>query len=440
MHLLHYNYPISQLGKRYTLMHLLGSGAAADVYLAWDEHSSQEVAIKVIRPNMLDPRMLERFLREGKVVASLRHPHIIHIDSDGVQEETFTSSDTTSISECRVSYLVMEYARGGDLRKRLEPGLALPLAEIMPLFGQLCAAVQYIHDRGMIHRDIKPANILFRKPLHDGDEIEIVLSDFGLTVDDYDTLSLPNAGTAAYMPPEQLQGAPQKESDIFSLGVVLYQLCTGCRPPPLQPLEKPSSLNLSLPYALDKVILRALSKEVSQRFASADLFWQAIQGAVGEVSPEPQTDNVGDHVSNRREPETSSSPPDPRGPGRDGPISLRRISPARRKRRVPIIIGPVILILFLSCSLTVSVNLNMITRVIHENVLPSATITIVPTSKTVQDTSLIEGVKGMANPDNRQVTVRQLSTTKTDTKQVTATGSFHQDVQSASGNITFFNR
>ncbi len=237
MQLLHYNYSIEQLGKRYTLMRLLGSGGTADVYLAWDEHDSQEVAVKVIRPNVLDPRMLERFLREGKVVASLRHPHIIHIDSDGVQEETFTSSDTTSVNECKVPYIVMEYAKGGDLRERLKPGQALPLAEIMPIFGQLCAAVQYVHDRGMIHRDIKPANVLFREPPQEGGEVEVVLSDFDL-----------------------------------------------------------------------------------------------------------------------------------------------------------------------------------------------------------QDTSLIQGVSGTANPDNRQVTVRPLNSTKTATKQVAATGSFHQDAQSASGNIIFFNR
>jgi serine/threonine protein kinase len=382
--------------------------------------------------------MLERFLREGKVAASLDHPHIIHIDSNGVQEETFTSSDATGINECRVPYIVMEYAKGGDLRKRLKPGQTLSLAEILHIFDQLCAAVQYVHDRGMIHRDIKPANILFREPPQEGGEVEVILSDFDLTVDDYDTLSQPNAGTIAYMPPEQLLGAPQKESDIFSLGVILYQLCTGRRPSPLQPLEKPSLLNSSLPRALDDVILRALSKESSQRFASASLFWQAIQSAVRETSLQSQIDSVDTHFLDSVQPAIPSAL-GPRKPGRDGPMSARNILPSKRKKRAAIIIALVIVVLLLSGSWAVSVNASVLTNVIHKNALPSARIIITPTSKTVQDTSLIQGVSGTSDPDNYQVTVRPLNSTKTDTKRVATTGYFHQDAQLASGNITFFN-
>src|SRR5262249_23125567 len=152
--------------------------------------------------------------------------------------------------------------------------------KIMHIFGQLCSAVQYAHDRGVIHRDIKPANILFRKHPQKGDQV--VLSDFGLALLANDThYSLPEAGTFAYMAPEQSRGEPEFASDIYLLGVVLYQLCTGCLPSLLQSVPlKPTSLNPSLPLALEDVILCALASEPSQRFASVTLFWQAIRDAV----------------------------------------------------------------------------------------------------------------------------------------------------------------
>ncbi len=485
MQLLHYNCPIEQLGKRYTLIRLLGGGGMADVYLAWDERDHHEAAVKVIRPDALNPRMLQRFLNEGEVVASLDHPHIIHIYGDGVEEETFTNST----SECKVSYIPMEYVKGSDLKKRLVPGQAHPLDETVRIFGQLCLAVQYAHSRGVIHRDIKPANILFREHPLKGDQV--VLSDFGLALLADDThYSLPDAGTPAYMALEQWCGKPEPASDIFSLGVVLYELCTGCLPS--RSPQKPTLLNPSLPPALDDVILRALSNEPSQRMANASLFWQVVQSMVKETplsllspslavqlpvtllsttpspedvrqqdaapsippvrpgnavspvegqsifSPLPNTSAEAD-IAEVKTARLPSTPEDAQpteklllsatGPGWLPPCRPMNppSTPPKRNRRAIIITTLVLIMLLVFGSLTY-----LITRI------SSATITITPASQTVQDTYLMQGVTSNANPDNHQVTVRPLSSTKTVTDTVTPTGHIKTVAAvSATGTLTF---
>lgn len=414
MQLLHYNCPIEQLGKRYTLIRHLSSGGMADVYLAWDERDHHEAAIKVIRPNVLDPKLLKRFLREGQVVASLDHPHIIHVYGDGVCEETFTNPDPTSASECKVPYIVMEHVKGGDLKKRLEPGQARPLNEIVRIFGQLCEAVQYAHNQGVIHRDIKPANILFREHPQKGDQV--VLSDFGLALLTDDTRSSPKvSGTPAYMAPEQWSGKPEFASDIFALGVVLYQLCTGYLPSTLQLPEKPTQLNPNLPAVLDEVILRALSNDPTQRFTSASLFWQAIQSAVKEtpLSPIPPSSVVQVPVSLSSEVTV--------------PMNSRHTSSNRNKRAI-IIVALVIITLLGFGGWAVLANL----------VAPTATITITPASKTMQDTDVMHGVTSNANPDNNQVIVRQLTSTRAAKDTATATGYIEISAGvSATGTLTF---
>ncbi len=292
-----YGRPIKQLGGRYTLLHLLGRGGMADVCLARDEQNKRVVAAKVMIPDVFDSGRSQRFLRESEIAVSLHHQHIVHVYDygDRVQTEMRNDTHSTSSDELNIPYLIMENIKGGSLKEWLEKrwlerGRACPLDEIVCIFEQLCAAVQYVYSKDMVHRDIKPANILFREHPQESGQIEVVLSDFGLAVAGNDTLSQPNAGTLAYMAPEQRKGDPQKASDIFSLGVVLYQLCTGHLPflisdlaLPLRQPWRPTLLNPSLPSALDGVILCALSNEPSQRFASASLFWQAVQSAVRQT-------------------------------------------------------------------------------------------------------------------------------------------------------------
>jgi serine/threonine-protein kinase len=272
------------LGQRYRLERILGHGEMAEVCLAWDEQEEREVAIKVLKPDELDQKALDRFLKEAEQIIHWEHPHILRIYSDLKQEVLDPSQGLT------VPYIVIEYAKGGDLQKRLNPGQPYPLSAILELFLQLCSAISYAHGHGIIHRDLKPLNILFRV-LPDGSE-EVVLSDFGLGVEiDVTYYTYARGGTLPYMAPEQLRGNALPASDIFALGVILYQLCTGRLPfrhtlldlRPHEPLKPPLSASLLqplLPKALDEVLFIALANNPADRFSDALLLWESVQMAL----------------------------------------------------------------------------------------------------------------------------------------------------------------
>lgn len=284
MRLWRYGYAIDKLGQRYRLIGLLGSGAMADVCLAWDEREKREVAIKVIKSDVLDQKTLNCFLNEATQVVGWNHPHILSVYED--MKLQLLDANYGSI----VPYIVMEYAKGGDLQHRLIPDQPYPLRETLLIFPQLCSAVQYAHEHGVIHRDLKPLNILFRR-LPSGVE-QVVLSDFGLAVQiDAAHYTVGQAGTLEYMAPEQFRGYVEPASDIFALGVILYQLCTGKvpfqrssvdleRPTPHMPPSLPSSHNPALPKSLDDVILTALAQEPGRRFTNAIEFWRNVRIAV----------------------------------------------------------------------------------------------------------------------------------------------------------------
>ncbi|MFL5705398.1 MAG: protein kinase domain-containing protein [Ktedonobacteraceae bacterium] len=284
MRLWRYGYAIDKLGQRYRLIGLLGSGAMADVCLAWDERAKREVAIKVIKSDVLDQKTLNCFLNEATQVVGWNHPHILSVYDD--MKLQLLDANHGSI----VPYIVMEYAKGGDLEHRLIPDQPYPLRETLLIFPQLCSAVQYAHEHGVIHRDLKPLNILFRR-LPSGVE-QVVLSDFGLAVQiDAAHYTVGQAGTLEYMAPEQFRGYVEPASDIFALGVILYQLCTGKipfqrsladleRPTLRMPPPLPSSHNPALPKSLDDVILTALAHEPGLRFTNAMEFWRNVRAAV----------------------------------------------------------------------------------------------------------------------------------------------------------------
>ncbi len=291
MELWRYGHPIKRLGKRYRLDGLLGQGGMADVCLAWDEKEKRKVAIKVIKEDCFDQEVLERFQKEASQVLGWNHPHILRI-YDTVKWELVDGSHGSVIP-----YIVMEYVPGTDLSKRLRPEQPYPFGETLRIFAQLCSAVQYAHEQGIIHRDLKPHNILLRN-LPDG-SIHAILSDFGLAVRvDATHHTFAEGGSLSYMAPEQFRGKSTQASDIFALGVILYQLCTGKLPfhqslsthnrIVIEGPSRPSSINPSLPKALDDVILIALSEDQTKRFASASLFWESVRIAVTPPPVQPQ--------------------------------------------------------------------------------------------------------------------------------------------------------
>lgn len=283
---------IERLGQRYRLEGHLGSGGMAQVCLAWDERELRRVAVKILQANDLDQETLNRFMKEAGQIVHWRHPHILRV-YDTMQIELLDPPRGSPLF-----YFVMEYASGGDLHKRLAPGNPFPLSATFTLFRQLCDAVQFAHERGVIHRDLKPLNILFRRPAA-GPE-EVVLSDFGLAVQaDASHYTFARGGTLAYMAPEQFVGEISPACDIFALGVILYQLCTGrlpfrralqnLPPPRDTPLPVgPSLLNPDFPPELDEPVLHALHGLPSRRYSSAHAFWRAIEqtlAAIAQTSP-----------------------------------------------------------------------------------------------------------------------------------------------------------
>ena len=257
---------------RYQLLGRLGRGGMSEVYLAYDERMDRNVALKVVSSSQSD--YLERFQREADAISSLHHPHILPAYDYGDQEPWH--------------YLVMPNIEHGTLRHRLEKG-ALSLEDAGEMLNQIAGALQSAHDNGIIHRDIKPSNILLR------DDHYAYLADFGLAkaMEGGSELTQTGAllGTPEYMAPDLADGPATTSSDIYALGVLLYQMVAGRVPftgeTPVsvymkhvreQPLP-PSFYNSSIPHSIDQVVLRALEKDPRRRYQSpqelADAFEQA---------------------------------------------------------------------------------------------------------------------------------------------------------------------
>jgi len=201
-----------QLFGNYRLVHLLGQGGFADVYLAEHIHLNSRVAIKVLQIRLVGST-LEQFRNEGRSIASLVHPNIVRVFDFGIENG--------------IPFLVMDYAPHGTLRQRHPKGTALSLASILPYVKQVALALHYAHSNKLIHRDIKPENMLL------GARGEVLLSDFGLVLPAQSTGSQTAkemAGTLPYMAPEQINGKPRPASDQYALGIVIYEWLSGKRP------------------------------------------------------------------------------------------------------------------------------------------------------------------------------------------------------------------
>jgi len=268
-----------RLGK-YHLIRKLGAGASSVVYLARDPFARRDVAIKVASPQVLgDPdkgRIYSQlFLNEASLVGKLKHPHIVEIYDAVVTD-----------SMC---YIVMEYVAGGTLAQHTGPGLLLPLDRVVELTFKCTRALEFAHRLGITHRDIKPANILLAS--RDGNDIKI--ADFGTAITSRNPdVQTPVIGSPAYMSPEQVQEQPlDHRTDIYSLGVVLFQLLTGRLPFAAEDqagliyriaheqAPRPSSLRDDLPAALDDIVVRATARDREQRYPT----WQAMAEDLANV-------------------------------------------------------------------------------------------------------------------------------------------------------------
>ncbi len=282
------------------LQKLLGQGGMGAVFLAQQSRPRRQVAVKVLLPTVrLNPTQqaafLERFRRETDAAASLDHPNILPVHEYGERDG--------------LAYLVMPYVSGGTLRDELEHGGQLSLVKVVNYLDQLAAALDVAHERGVIHRDIKPANIL-KTP-----EGRLLLTDFGLvkiiTDGQSSQVSLTGAGvplgTPDYMSPEQIIGGHDVDAraDLYSLGIVLYQMVTGRTPfrgdMPMQIAmhhlnsepPPPSSLREDLPVPAEQVILRVLAKNPNDRYMSAQDLASAFRLALAVAGVQLTVQNVG---------------------------------------------------------------------------------------------------------------------------------------------------
>lgn len=267
---------------RYTITDHLGRGGMAEVYKAYQPSLDRYVAIKLMHGFLADEKeFLVRFEREAKVVATLRHPNIVQVHDFDVDNGVY--------------YMVMEFITGDTLKSRLqgleEKGEWVSTDDAARITLAVGSALKYAHERGMVHRDVKPANVMITE---DG---QVILTDFGIAkivTSSNLTASGAMVGTPSYMAPEQGMGQPGDErSDIYSLGVMLYQLMIGRLPydadTPLavvlkhinDPLPIPRSIKPDLPESLELVILKSLAKNPADRYQKVGELMAALRQAMG---------------------------------------------------------------------------------------------------------------------------------------------------------------
>jgi eukaryotic-like serine/threonine-protein kinase len=255
---------LTQIGK-YPVVRKLGEGATSEVYLCSDPFNAREVAIKVAFPESFqDPdrgRLYRKlFLTEASLAGKLQHPHICEI-YDAVADE-------------KLHYIVMEYVEGGTLEQVCRPDALLSVDRIVEIVFKCTRALEFAHKHGVTHRDIKPANILYTGDTH------VKITDFGAAlIASGDTTQVSAIGSPAYMSPEQVREHPlDHQTDIYSMGVVMYHLLTGRLPfqaannfsliyqiTNVEP-EPPSTYRPEIPEAVDAIVRHAMAKDLSARY------------------------------------------------------------------------------------------------------------------------------------------------------------------------------
>jgi serine/threonine-protein kinase len=269
---------------RYQIVHEIGRGAMGTVYAARDPMINREVALKAIPlADQFDADQLEearaKFFREAEMAGRLNHPHIVTIYDAG--------------EDHGIAYIAMELLRGRHLVDHTSEAKLLPVGVTLSLVARLADALQYAHQRQIVHRDIKPANIMYDAPSN-----QLKLTDFGIArlTDSGRTRTGVVLGTPSFMSPEQLQGRTLTgQSDLFSLGVTLYQLLTARLPfradsmPALmmkiamEPHPRVRAVRPDLPEGIDAVMDRALAKDLSERYFDGAEFAGALRDLVRRI-------------------------------------------------------------------------------------------------------------------------------------------------------------
>jgi len=283
--------PGSRIDDRYEIIDTLGSGGMGHVYRARRLHLGDEVAIKVMRTTHdSPPELRERFLRESRACAQLRHPNIVSILDFGFDAG-------------KQPYMVMELLSGPSLREEIQLGAPMPATRVAAILASVASALQLAHDRGITHRDLKPANIVAHR-YESGDRVYKVI-DFGLVamqVSDETRLTDPATflGTLAYAAPEQIRSDPvTAATDIYALGAIAYEMLTGALPfdaanrmtlinqmltsPPVRPAVHRDGLS----EGVDRAVMRALAKEPAERWATVQDFVTALEDAEGSGRDTP---------------------------------------------------------------------------------------------------------------------------------------------------------
>lgn len=255
------------IDNRYLTVRLIGSGGMADVYLGIDTAAKREVAIKILRGDLAnDPVSLKRFKREALSITQVSHPNIVEVYDVGADEGRY--------------YIVMEYVRGQTLKQLIAARGALDSNEAVNIMKQLVSAVCVAHESGIIHRDIKSQNVLIK------DDGTVKLSDFGIAIASNDTAQLTQAdtvmGSVHYMAPELARGKTASvQSDIYSLGIVFYEMLTGDVPYHADtavqvalkhmhdPMPAVRDFNATLPQSVENIIIKATAKNPANRYQTA---------------------------------------------------------------------------------------------------------------------------------------------------------------------------
>ncbi len=279
---------------RYEVQGVLGKGAMGLVYDGLDPTLQRRVAIKTILTATLDEATAKhyamRFMREVRAVARINHPNIVQVYDYGTEQG--------------LAYIVMEYIEGKELKDCLDGGERFSLKQVLAMMRELLDALEFAHEAGVIHRDIKPANVMLDAARH------VKLTDFGvarITDPDADTGEATRAGamigTPSYMSPEQIQGQPiDRRTDVFSAGVLFYQLLTGRKPfegtgwalarKIVQEDPVPPSQLVQIPPDIDRVVARALAKSLDYRYPTARAFAEALQRVAEGKPPEDPDQTV----------------------------------------------------------------------------------------------------------------------------------------------------
>jgi len=265
---------------RYEILEIIGVGANGRVARAFDPLIARIVAIKLFPAELARGEARNRFVQEARVVGQISHPAIIALHDMGIDEASQTP------------YLVMEFIQGQPLEKLLEKG-SIPFTRACAWAAEVATALGVAHRKGVIHGDVKPANILIP-----ADE-RVKLTDFGMArLASRDSKDTPLLGSPAYWCPEQIVGKPQdSRSDIFSLGVVMYEMVTGHRPFDADSLQgicsrvlsstplPPSHANPSVPAAFNELIASCLAKDPAQRCASAETLAERLHPLARRSAP-----------------------------------------------------------------------------------------------------------------------------------------------------------